>query len=594
MLTKARIAGKIIEMNLDRRLLSQAQVAKLFLALAILAGFLAGAAAVGQAWQLSQIIAGVLLEGAGLGETLPLVWLLALFAARAVFSFLGESAAISVSVRVKENLRASLARKLLALGPAYARGERSGELVNTVTQGIEALDGYFSQYLPQLVLAGLLPLSYLAVVIPLDPLSGIVLLFTGPLIPIFMFLIGHNAEALTRRQYLAMGRMSAYFLDTLQGLTTLKALGRSRDQVERIAKVSENYRVTTLRVLRVTFLSALALELLGTIGTAIIAVQIGLRLLYGQVPFDRAFFILLLAPEFYQPLRALGLRFHASMAGVSAARRIFEVLEQPEPITERQRTGLEPISLDGAFTISLENVRFTYPGRSCPALDDLSLKIHSGEVTALIGPSGSGKSTIAHLFLRFMNPQQGVLRINEMDLAELPLETWRAQTAWVPQQPYLFHGSLAENLRVALPEAPPAELWRALDQAHLAGFVESLPHGLDTQIGEGGSRLSGGQAQRLALARAFLRAAPLLILDEPTAHLDVEQESLLQETTHRLLAGRTALVIAHRLSTVMRADRVIVLDRGRVVEEGAPDTLRRQNGRFARMLADYAGQGGVS
>ena len=594
-LTKARIAGKIIEMNLDRRLLSQVRVTIFFLALAILAGFLAGAAAILQARQLRRSIAGVLLEGAGLAETLPMLWLLlAIFAARAVFSFLGEGAAVSVSIRVKENLRTSLARKLLALGPAYARGERSGELVNTATQGIEALDGYFSQYLPQLALAGLLPLAYLAVVFPFDPLSGIVLLLTGPLIPIFMFLIGHNAEMLTRHQYLAMGRMSAYFLDTLQGLATLKALGRSRDQVERIAKVSENYRVTTMRVLRITFLSALALELLGTIGTAIIAVQIGLRLLYGQVAFEQAFFILLLAPEFYQPLRALGLRFHASMAGVSAARRIYEVLEQPEPVSERLRSDLKRISFDRPFTIYLENVGFTYPGRSSPALDGLNLKICSGEVTALIGPSGAGKSTVAHLLLRFMDPQQGRVRMNGTDLAELSLEAWRAQIAWVPQQPYLFHGTLAENMRVALPEATLAELWRALDQAHLARFVESLPGGIDTQIGEGGSRLSGGQAQRLALARAFLRAAPLLILDEPTAHLDVEQESLLQETTHRLLAGRTALVIAHRLSTVLRADRVIILDRGRVVEEGAPDELRRQNGCFSRMLADYAGRGGVT
>ncbi len=593
MLTKDPIAGKINTMNLDRRLLSQARTAKFVLALAILAGLLAGIATVMQARQLSQIVAGVLLDGLGPAEALPMLWLLlAIFAARAVLNFLSESAAVSAAIRVKENLRVWLARKLLALGPAYIQGERSGELVNTATQGIEALDGYFSQYLPQLVLAGLLPIAYLAVVLPVDPLSGFILLFTGPLIPIFMFLIGHNAEALTRRQWLAMGRMSAYFLDTLQGLATLKALGRSRDQAGRIAATSEKYRQTTMSVLRITFLSALALELLGTIGTAIIAVQIGLRLLYGQAAFEQAFFILLLAPEFYQPLRALGLRFHASMAGVSAARRIYDVLEQPDQVVENPLSGHKSIVLDQPFTIHLENIRFTYPGRSHPALDGFNLKLYSGEVTALIGPSGAGKSTVAHLLLRFIDPQQGILRINATLLSELSLEGWRAGIAWVPQQPYLFHGSLADNLRVARPQAGIAELQRALEQAHLAEFVTGLPRGLDTQIGEGGARLSGGQAQRLALARAFLRDAPLLILDEPTAHLDLEQEALLQESTRRLLAGRTALVIAHRLSTALRADRVAILEQGRVVEEGSPDDLRRTGGFFSRMLADYAGQRG--
>jgi len=580
-------------MNLDRRLLSQAKAARLLLALAVLAGFLAGIAAVMQARYLSQIAAGVLLGGKGLAENLPILGLLvAVFAARAVLGFFAESAALSAALRIKENLRALLARKLLALGPAYTHGERSGELINTAVHGIEALDGYFSQYLPQLVLAGLLPLAYLAAVLPLDPLSGLILLLTGPLIPLFMFLIGHHAGSLTRRQWTAMGRMSAYFLDTLQGLAALKTLGRSRAQIERIAQVSENYRKTTMSVLRVTFLSALALELLGTIGTAVIAVQIGLRLLYGKAAFEQAFFILLLAPEFYQPLRALGLRFHASMAGVSAARRIFEVLEQPDRLSAGPARPQRLISLDHPFTISLEKVSYTYPGRSRPALNQLDLQIESGKITALIGPSGAGKSTVAQLILRFIDPDEGLLRINSVPLAEISPDGWRAQIAWVPQQPHLFRGTLADNLRIARPSAADADLWRALEQAYLAEFVRSLPAGLETQIGEGGSRLSGGQAQRLALARAFLRDAPLLVLDEPTAHLDVELEASLQAAAWRLLAGRTALIIAHRFSTVMRAGCAAVLDQGRVVEAGPPDDLRRRGGPFARMAADYAGNGG--
>jgi ATP-binding cassette subfamily C protein CydD len=581
-------------MNLDRRLLSQARMVKAALLAAILAGFLAGAAAVFQARQLSRIVAGVLLGGQGLPELLPLLWvLLAAFTARATFNFLAESAAASAAIRVKENVRDALARKLLALGPAYAQGERSGELINTATQGVEALDGYFSQYLPQLALAGVLPLAYLAVTLPLDPLSGLILLVTGPLIPFFMFLIGHNAQSLTRRQWQALGRMSAYFLDTLQGLVTLKVLGRSREQGEHIARVSENYRVTTMRVLQIAFLSALALELLGTIGTAIVAVQIGLRLLYGQVAFEQAFFILLLAPEFYQPLRALGLRFHASMAGVSAARRIAEVLEQPGslPAGAPARRGM--VSLDRPFVIHLESVRYTYPGRSRPALDGLDLQIASGQVTALVGASGAGKSTVAWLLLRFIDPQQGCIRVGDVPLAALPLEEWRARIAWVPQQPHLFHGTLADNLRIARPAATSAELRRALEQAHLAGFVDRLPRGLETFIGEGGARLSGGQAQRLAMARAFLRDAPLLVLDEPFSHLDLEQALLLEETTRRLMAGRTVLVIAHRLATARQAGQVFLLDGGQVVEAGPAEELRRRPGRFAQMLAGDANRAGI-
>jgi len=593
-LTKAPIPCKINAMNLHRRLLSQAVLVKYALALAVLAGFLVGATAVLQARQISRIIAGVLLKGHGLAESLPLIgWLLVIFIGRAVFMFAGESAAGGAAVQVKQNLRALLARKLLALGPAYVSGERSGEIVNTATQGIEAIDSYFRQYLPQLAMAGLLPLAFLAVVLPLDPLSGLILLFTGPLIPIFMFLIGHTAHSLTNRQWSSLSRMSAYFLDTLQGLTTLKTLGRSRSQVDRIAQVSERYRDATMRVLRVTFLSALVLELLGAIGAALIAVQIGLRLLYGRIGFEEAFFILLLAPEFYQPLRALGLRFHASMTGVSAARRIDEVLSQADLINSSPSAAQQPCPpLDRPFLIHFEKVSFVYPQRSLPALAEVDFQIRLGETVALIGPSGAGKSTLAQLLLRFIDPQQGSIRINGTPLNVLSPQAWRSQIAWVPQPLSLFHGTLAENLRMARPHASRAELNQALAKAHLDSFVERLPLGLDTQIGEGAAQLSSGQAQRLALARAFLRDAPLLVLDEPTAHLDVAQEALLQSSTARLMAGRTALVIAHRLSTVRRADRVVVLEAGRVVECGSPAGLIRRGGSFSRMMAEYGGGGG--
>lgn len=579
-------------MNLDRRLLNEARLVKYALGMAVAAGFLAGLATVWQAMQVSGIVARVFLEGQGLAQVMPLMWgLLAAVIARAGMVYLSDRFAGRAARAVKAHLREQLVDRLFALGAGFTQGERSGELINTATQGIEALDAYFRQYLPQLAMAGLLPLAYLTLVLPRDPLSALVLLLTGPLIPLFMFLIGSNAQRLTGRQWTAMSRMSAYLMDTLQGMLTLKALGRSREQEDRIARISDQYRQTTMRVLRVTFLSSLALELLGTIGTAIIAVQIGLRLLYGRVGFEEAFFVLLLAPDFYQPLRALGLRFHASMAGVSAARRIFAILEQPLPAAGLAGEQHPVPSLRRPFTITLENVHVTYPGRAQPALDGVDLRISSGQTTALVGESGAGKSTVAGLLLRFVTPDRGCVRVNGVDLASVPVEDWRAQIAWVPQQPYLLHGTLADNLRLARPSASDQDLRRAAEQAQLLEWIDGLPLGLDTPVGEGGALISGGQAQRLVLARAFLRDAPLLILDEPTAHLDLEQERVLQAALAQLCSGRTVLVIAHRLATVRGADQIVVLSRGRVAEIGDHTRLYSRGGLYTRLLDAYQGGG---
>ena len=330
--------------RLDKRLLSLARDRRLALAATISLGLAAGVLSVVQAGFLSRIISQVFLGGIDLaGIRALLAWLLAVLFTRALLAWGSERAANAIALEVKTSLRGRLFAHLLALGPAYAREERTGELANTAIEGVEALDAYYSQYLPQLVLAALVPVTFLLFIFPLDWVSAVVLLVTAPLIPLFMILIGNTAQSLTRRQWRALSRMSAYFLDVLQGLTTLKILGRSQAQRQVIDQVSERFRQTTMNVLRVTFLSALVLEMVSTLSTAVVAVEIGLRLLYNQLAFEQAFFVLLLAPEFYLPLRLLGTRFHAGMAGVAAARRIFNILEtQPPPPARDISSPAEP------------------------------------------------------------------------------------------------------------------------------------------------------------------------------------------------------------------------------------------------------------
>ena len=589
-------------MNLDRHLLAQARANRSPLILTIGCGWLAGLLLVGQAWCLSRIIADVFLSGHSLRDV---AWLLAGLAGlgllRAGLIWGGEVAAQRLAGRVKSELRQRLTRQLFALGPAFVRGERTGELTNTVVEGIETLDAYFGQYLPQLANAALVPLTIFVVVVPFDVISGVLLLVTAPLIPLFMVLIGSQAEALTRRQWTALSRMSAHFLDVLQGLPTLKVLNRSQQQAESIAHISQRFRQATMAVLRVTFLSALALEFLATISTALVAVQVGLRLLVGQLEIQQALFVLIMTPDVYMQLRLLGARFHAGAAGTNAARRIVEILATPLPSQPLHRSGpltntaqnlhVPPSPVTGVpeppLQLRLVNVQYTYPDSEQPALHSVSFEIPAGQKVALVGPSGAGKTTLTHLLLRFIEPERGMLLVNGLPLHDIDPAAWRAQLAWIPQRPYLFHASVAENIRLGCPQANLAQIVEAARLAHADSFIEALPRGYDTLVGEQGARLSGGEAQRIALARAFLKNVPLLILDEATAHLDPEHEALIQDSLSQLMAGRTVLIVAHRLSTVVNADQVVVLEGGRVLQIGHHASLLQEEGLYRQLVAAY-------
>jgi thiol reductant ABC exporter CydD subunit len=445
-----------------------------------------------------------------------------------------------------------------------------------------------------------------------DVLSALVLLLTFPLIPLFTWLIGGAARERTRRQWATLARLAARFLDALSGLPTLRAFGCAEDEAARIERAGERYRELTLGVLRLALLSALVLEALATLGTAVIAVEVGLRLLYARVQFADALFVLLLAPEFYRPLRALGAAFHAGLSGREAAERMGALLAEAGPFAAPAVLGadvhgaaqttvragalasavrVEPSTPQPqppartAPAIRFESVRFAHDPRHPPALDAFTLELPAGATVALVGPTGAGKTTAAHLLLRFLEPQQGRISVDDAPLAALAPEAWRRRIAWVSQRPHLFHGTVRENLLLARPDASADELDRAAAFSGLDAVLRLLSQGLDTSVGEGGERLSGGEAQRLALARAFLKDAPVLVLDEPTAWLDLATEAAVLDAISRLRRGRTVLLIAHRLTTAAAADRVVVMGHGRVLEAGTPSELASARGPYARLLA---------
>jgi ATP-binding cassette, subfamily C, bacterial CydD len=570
--------------NLEHWLGRTARLTRLPLTLAIALGLLSGGALIGQAWLLAKVVNGIIFQQADLERQWPRLWaLLGVFALRALLAFLSEQAAFHAAAGIKARVRDELFRHLQVLGPVYLYNQSSGDLANTVVDGVEALEAYYARFLPQLALAALLPLSILAFVFPVDWRAGLILLITAPLIPVAMIFIGKGAEQLNQKQWRKLARMSAHFLDVLQGLTTLKLFNASRREAAVMAQISDDYRRSTMSVLRVAFLSALALEFFATVSVALVAVVLGFRLLWGDMHFFPAFFVLLLAPEFYLPLRRLGTFYHARMDAIGATERIVEILTTPPP---KSPGGAATLENPRAIAIDLQGVRFSYDSAQM-ALNGISLCIDPFETIALVGPSGAGKSTLAALLLRFIHPDEGAVRINGTDLRDLPDDHWLQQVAWVPQQPRIVHGTVAENIRLGRPGASLEEVAEAARLAQAKAFIERLPQGYHTLLGEGGRMLSGGERQRIAIARAFLKDAPLVVLDEATANLDLDSEALVREAIRRLASGRTLVMIAHRLSTVTEANRIVVLDRGRIVEEGSHTDLLGLCGLYTRLVNAY-------
>ena len=564
---------------IDPRLLRYARSTRLFLGAVVVLGLAGAGLVVGQAMLIAEIVVGAFergLDGAALRT--PLLLLAGVALGRALVAWLTELAAHRASAAVKSELRGRLLER--AADPVAGRldGRSTGSLVALATRGVDALDDYFSRYLPQLGLAVVVPAAVLARIVTQDWVSAAIIVVTLPLIPLFMVLIGLATQSRMDRQWRLLSRLSGHFLDVVAGLPTLKVFGRAKAQAESIRKITDDYRQATMRTLRIAFLSSFALELLATLSVAVVAVTIGMRLVHGELDLYTGLVILVLAPEAYLPLRQVGTQYHAAAEGLAAAGEIFEVLETPARVTGGSAPvpGAAGAGAGGggaAPLIEFDGVEVRYEGRGASSPGPVSLVVGPGECVALTGPSGAGKSTLLNVLLGFVAPTSGRVRIGGADLAGLSLEHWRERIAWVPQRPHLFAGTIAENVRLARPDASDEAVVRALRDAGAGDFVSALPCGERTALGEGGAGLSAGQRQRLALARAFLADRPVLLLDEPTAALDGETEAGIVDAVRRLAVGRTVLLVVHRPALLAVADRVVTIGASGPAPDGGPGAV---------------------
>jgi ATP-binding cassette, subfamily C, bacterial CydD len=547
---------------IDPRLLRRARAVRVALAVDAALGLAAALLVLGQAVLLARVAARAF-DGASLSAVaVPLVLLVAVVAGRAAAAWGFESVGRRAAARVLSQLRLELVERRLRGQPAALDGTQSAEIATTTVAGVDALEATFARYLPQVILATIVPVAVIVLVASIDLVSAGLMLLTLPLLPVFMWLVGRYTERRTRQRRRALTLLSTHFLDVVRGLRTLRAFNRGKPQAEQIRTVSDQYRRATMETLRVAFLSSTVLELAATLGIALVAVTVGVRLVNGGIGFEAALTVLVLAPELYLPLRNLAAQYHASADGQAVAERLLELVDSPPGVSSGPVT---PPSVRAA-AVRLEAVSFAYPTRPAPVLDGVDLELFPGETVALVGPSGGGKSTVAALLLRLAEPTRGRVRVGEVDLSSCEAAKWRSQIAWLPQRPTIFRGTVADNIRLGRTSAGDEAVRDAAALAGADAFVSGLPDGYDTIVGDGGRSLSAGERQRIALARVFLLDAPLVILDEPTANLDPESAELVDGAVERLRGDRTVLLLVHRPELAAQADRVLRLDRARIAE----------------------------
>lgn len=565
----------------DKQLLCEASAHRALFALSVLFGLGSAAAILLQTWCVAVIVNGMFMEGKGLQDLLPSfgMALLAL-AVRIGLDCAEEVCSLRLAGAVKESLRERLVNKLGTLSPVQVEDVQKGKLLNLLYDGVDTLEAYFSGYLPQLYKAVFIPVLFLIVIFPRDTISAVVMLVTLPLIPVFMILIGKWTQRESVRQWVLLTKFSAFLQDVLQGLVTLKELGRSKRQGEKIGEISDAYRKATFQVQKWAFISSLALELVATISIAMVAVGLGLRLCNGTLTFLVGFYILLLAPEYYQPMRTLGQYFHSGINAQEASKSIFEFLE------------MEAWEMpDGEYTdnrvrsVRFDHVSFRYPQAEADAVHDVSFTVNDGDSVAFVGDSGSGKTTLMMLAMGFLTPTAGTIYVNEVPLPEWRLAAYQNCLSAVLQTPYTFRGTVLENIafKTDLTAAEVARATRLAEQTGLVHLLRTTKDGLEMVIGQGGQALSGGQRALMLTSRALYREADVLFFDEMTDNLDLESERALVSMLDVLLEGRTSWIIAHRLQTLRKVGRIFVMRDGCLVREGCYEALVDAGGHIKDM-----------
>jgi ATP-binding cassette subfamily C protein CydD len=581
---------KSLEKSLAKWLKNQQSSCGIFLKLSVLCGVLNGIAIVGQAYFIAQILQGVIIDNlvpaALSNEFYALIGLLLI---RALLAQVRERLSFEAGKRLREDIRQAVLNKLVALGPVFIKGKPAGAWATLVFEQVEDLHDFYAKYLPQMMLAGFIPLLILACVFPLNWAAGIILLATAPLIPMFMILVGMGAADANRKNMQALSRLSGHFMDRLKGLQTLKLFNRGAAELVNIEQASEDFRARTMSVLRLAFLSSAVLEFFAAVSIAVLAVYFGFSYLghldfghYGvQVSLFTGMFVLILAPEFYQPLRDLGTHYHAKAQAIGAAEALVELLDYQvstvaiDSIPQNNTFSADSIGIQaiGVEVFSLDGQRLVGP---------ISFTLPAGEHWAIVGPSGAGKTSLLNALLGFL-PYQGSLLINGHELSHLNVAQWRQHLAWLGQDPQLFHGTVRENVALANPQLNDEQIMALLEQANISEFVLQHPLGLDLIISDQSAGVSVGQAQRFALARALAQPAKLFLLDEPTASLDAQSEQSVMATLQRAMQSTTGLTVTHKLDDLHTMNCVLVMDKGRVVQQGHVNDLQQVDGLLSQM-----------
>ncbi|MCS6231408.1 cysteine/glutathione ABC transporter permease/ATP-binding protein CydD [Shewanella baltica] len=608
---------KSLEKSLLVWLKAQKKACGLFLKLSLWLGMISAVAMVAQAYIIATILDGVIMgqqvvpltdnaqmvsSSVSIDTYIPhFIALIALMLLRALLAYGRERASFEAGKRLRGHIRAAVMDKLTKLGPAFIKGKPAGSWASIVLEQVEDLQDFYARYLPQISLAGFIPILILAAVFPINWAAGLILLLTAPLIPMFMILVGMGAADANRKNFSALARLSGHFMDRLKGLSTLKLFHRGDAELKVIATASEEFRSRTMSVLRMAFLSSAVLEFFAAVSIAVLAVYFGFSYLghldfgyYGAhanissstdpqivgIPFSlfTGLFILILAPEFYQPLRDMGTHYHAKAQAVGAAEALITLLEHPEPefVGQVRINSIETLSADNLEVFSVDGMRLLGP---------LSFELKDNQRLALVGPSGAGKTSLLNALLGFL-PYKGHLLINGHELSALDLAHWRQHLAWLGQEPQLFHGTVRDNVALADPTLPDDTLWHLLAEANISDFVKAQPLGLDAPVGEQSSGLSVGQAQRIALARALGQKASLFVLDEPTASLDSQSEQAVSSALNRAMAGKMCIMVTHRLDQLDQMDTILVLDKGLIVQRGDFTTLSNTHGLFQTLLRE--------